>query len=45
MGMAFCDTYYCPLQGLDEQPGVYSLDEFIRGAANAIRGVFPQVGG
>lgn len=25
------------MQGLDQQPGAYSLDEFIKGAANAIQ--------
>jgi hypothetical protein len=31
------------LQGLDQQPGVYTLEEFIRGAATAIKGIFPSV--
>jgi hypothetical protein len=31
------------MQVLNQQPGQYSLDEFIRGAANAMLGVFPQV--
>ncbi|GIL54291.1 hypothetical protein Vafri_9852 [Volvox africanus] len=31
------------MQGLDQQPGVYSLEDFIRGAATAMRGIFPGV--
>ncbi|GIL74060.1 hypothetical protein Vretimale_4983 [Volvox reticuliferus] len=31
------------MQGLDQQPGVYSLEDFIRGAATAMRGIFPGI--